>query len=165
MILSNGLEIKNVTLKMLYKMLQDIGTTHNQINTTTIGDIFEVDLVESTYPLFHVSTSTTNFAQHTMTYNFQLIVMDLVSKDESNENDVLSDTLETIGDIISIIKNQTATFQLIPDFETEVAISPNVACEPFTERFDNEVSGWTANISIEVSFNASQCDGDIAYNI
>ena len=143
-------------------MFRNIGASHNQINTTTIGDIFEVDLVETTYPLFHVSTSTTNFAQHTITYNFQLIVMDLVSKDESNEDDVLSDTLETIGDIISIVKNQTGTFELIPHFETEVGLSPSVACEPFTERFDNEVSGWTANISIEVAFDASQCENFVA---
>jgi hypothetical protein len=89
--------------------------------------------------------------------------MDLVSKDESNERDVLSDTLETIGDVISLLKNQTASFERIPDFQTEVAISPSVSCEPFTERFDNEVSGWTASISIEVGFNASQCSGDVAY--
>jgi hypothetical protein len=163
MILTNGLEIKNVTLQMLYRIFEEIGSSHTQIQTTTIGDIFEIDLTETTYPLLHVSTATANFAQHTLTYNFQLIVMDLVSKDESNERDVLSDTLETIGDVISLLKNQTASFERIPDFQTEVAISPSVSCEPFTERFDNEVSGWTASISIEVGFNASRCDGDVAY--
>jgi len=90
--------------------------------------------------------------------------MDLVSKDESNEEDVLSDTLETIGDVISLLKNQTTSFTTIDDFQTEVAISPSVSCEPFTERFDNEVSGWTANISIEVGFNASQCSRNVATN-
>ncbi len=165
MILTNGIEIKNITLQMLYDIFIEIGSSHLQINTTTFGDIFEVDLVETTYPLLHVSTSTANFAQHTLTYNFQLIVMDLVSKDESNERDVLSDTLETIGDIISVLKNQTGDFKGIRNFETEVALSPSIACEPFTERFDNEVSGWTASVSIEVGFNASQCIGDVAYDI
>ena len=163
MILTTGTEIKNITLQMLYGIFEEIGNTHFQINTTTIGDIFEIDLTETTYPLLHVSTATANFAQHTLTYSFQIIVMDLVSKDESNERDVLSDTLETIGDVISLLKNQTASFERIPDFQTEVAISPSVSCEPFTERFDNEVSGWTASISIEVGFNASQCSGDVAY--
>ena len=163
MILTDGIQIKNITLQMLYKIFEEIGSSHKQINTTTIGDIFEVDLVETTYPLFHVATDTVNFEQHTLTYSFQLIVMDLVSKDESNERDVLSDTLETIGDIISVLKNQTGNFERIRDFQTEVALSPSISCEPFTERFDNEVSGLTARVSIEVEFNASQCDGDIAY--
>jgi hypothetical protein len=162
-ITTEGREIKNITLQVLYRIFEEIGFRHNQIQTTTIGDIFEIDLTETTYPLLHVSTATANFAQHTLTYNFQLIVMDLVSKDESNEKDVLSDTLETIGDVISLLKNQTASLANIPNPETEVAISPSVSCEPFTERFDNEVSGWTASISIEVAFNASMCSGDVAY--
>lgn len=164
MILTNGLEIKNVTLKMLYEVFNTIGASHSQINTTTIGDIFEIDLTETTYPLMHVATNTASFGQHTLNYTFQIIVMDLVSKDESNEEDVLSDTLETIGDVISLLKNQTSSFTTIDDFQTEVAISPSVSCEPFTERFDNEVSGWTANISIEVGFNASQCSRNVATN-
>jgi len=161
MIVVNNLDVKNITLKMLYGIFEEIGATHYQIQTTTIGDIFEVDLTETTYPLLHVSTATANFAQHTLTYNFQLIVMDLVSKDESNEHDVLSDTLDTIGDIISLLKNKVGTYERIPNFQTEVAISPSVSCEPFTERFDNEVTGWTASISIEVGFNASNCNGDV----
>ena len=40
-------------------------------------------------------------------------------------------------------------------------MNDNVSCSPFTERFDNEVSGWVADISITVTFNASACAGDI----
>ena len=82
--------------------------------------------------------------------------MDLVSKDESNEEDVLSDTLQVIGDFISQFKHST----LYGDMENDYRFSENVNCTPFTERFDNEVSGWVADINITVSFNASACTGD-----
>ena len=71
MILTNGLEIKNITLKMLYEVFNTIGTNHTQINTTTIGDIFEIDLTETTYPLMHVATNTASFGVHTLTYKYK----------------------------------------------------------------------------------------------
>ena len=105
MIIYKGQEIKNITLNMLYDLFRKLGDDSLIIKTTTIGDVFEVDLVNTTYPLLHISTETANFEQNILTYSFQFIVMDLVSKDESNEEDVLSDMLQVIGDIISNLKN------------------------------------------------------------
>ena len=85
MLTNNGFSIKNITLANLYEVFSRIGTNNTQIETTTIGDIFEVDLVETTYPLMHVTTENASFDTNNLTYNFQIIVMDLVKKDESNE--------------------------------------------------------------------------------
>ena len=157
-----GQHIKNVTLNMLYDLFRKLGNDSLIIKTTTIGDIFEVDLVETTYPLLHITTSTANYTPNVLTYNFQFIVMDLVSKDESNEEDVLSDMLQVIGDVISNLKNSDFDTDF-EDFRHIIRIQDNIACEPFTERFDNEVTGWTATISISVDFNSSACSGDVAY--
>ena len=48
MILTNGLEIKNVTLQMLYRIFEELGSHHTQIQTTTIGHIFEIELTNTT---------------------------------------------------------------------------------------------------------------------
>jgi hypothetical protein len=53
-----GQELKNVTLNMLYDLFRAVGADNEIIQTTTIGDIFEVDLVETTYPLLHIGTTT-----------------------------------------------------------------------------------------------------------
>jgi hypothetical protein len=160
MLKNNGLPIKNITLGNLYEMFRIVGGKV-QVNTITVGDIFEVDLTEVTYPLMHVATNNASFDTHNLTYNFQVIVMDLVSKDESNEEYVLADSLQTIGDIISFIRNSTIGLPNLDDFRNNVRIQDNITCEPFTERFDNEVTGWTADLSIEVVFESSACDGDI----
>lgn len=157
----NGYEIKNVTLKMLYEVFEEAFTLEPQLNTITFGDIFEVDLAKnSIYPIMHVSTDTASYDTGSLTYSFQIIVMDLVNKDENNEHDVLSDMLEVIGDIISHIRN-SALVSEVDDFRNTIRLQDSISCEPFTERFDNEVTGWTANISIEVEFNASACAGQI----
>lgn len=160
MLKRNGQEIKNITLGNLYEVFRTIGTNVD-VNTTTVGDIFEVDLVETTYPLMHVATNNAVYDTNNLTYNFQVIVMDLVSKDESNEEYVLADTLQTIGDVISYLRNTGTTLSNLDDFRNNIRVQDNISCEPFTERFDNEVTGWTADISIEVAFEASACVGNV----
>ena len=160
MLANNGYTYKNVTLTNLYDAFKRAGQLIPQIADITIGDIFEVDLNETTYPLMHIATESATYDTGNLTYNFQIIVMDLVSKDESNEEQVLSDMLQVIGDVISHVKNSDL-ITTMTDYRNNVRIQENVTCEPFTERFDNEVTGWTANIGIEVFFDSSACTGSV----
>ena len=152
-----GLQQKNITLLNIIKLYEDIASANSYIQNSTFGDIFEIDLNETDYALSHLSIESANYTNHELTYTLRLYVMNLVSKDEGNENDVLSDTLQVIGDFISQFKHSTS----FGDTEHDYRMNENVNCTPFTERFDNEVSGWSADISITVSFNASACSGDI----
>ena len=153
-------ELKNVTLKMLYDdVFNKAFLNSTQLGSLSFGDIFEIDLTQNDkYPIMHVTTETATYNTGNLVYDFQIIIMDLVDKDEANEHDVLSDTLENIGDIISRIRNQDLN-NLIDDYRNTVRLQDNITCEPFTERFDNEVTGWTASMSIEVEFNAGACTG------
>tara|TARA_Y100001938_G_C7880587_1_gene324801 strand:- start:72 stop:569 length:498 start_codon:yes stop_codon:yes gene_type:complete len=161
-ILYKGLHVKNATLEQLYNLFRHIGAKHLLIQTTTVGDIFEVDLVKTTYPLLHVATNTATYSSGQLEYTFQLIVMDLVSKDESNEEEVLSDMLQVIGDVLSVLFNSDFDTDYT-DFRHEIRVQENITCEPFTERFDNEVTGWTADVNIVVQFDASACTGSVPF--
>ena len=152
-----GLFQKNVTLSNIIKLYEDIANANTYIQDVTFGDIFEIDLKETNYALSHLSIENARFTNHELTYSLSLYVMDLVSPDEGNENDVLSDTLQVIGDFISQFKHSTA----FGDMENDYRFSDDVPCTPFTERFDNDVSGWRADFEVIVSFNASACDTDI----
>lgn len=148
---------KNVTLANILTIYDTLSSQSAYIRTATFGDIFEIDLNETDYALAHLSIEGASYTNHELTYNFKLYVMDLVSKDEGNENNVLADTLQVIGDYISQFKHSTS----LGDMENDYRFNDNVNCTPFTERFDNEVTGWVADISITVSWNASACTGDI----
>ncbi len=159
-IISNGSVVKNVTLNMIYKLFTDIASANFLIKTFTIGDIFEVDLTKVEYTLAHLITKDAKYSERALTYNFQLIIMDLVKKDESSEEDVLSDTLQIVGDFVSELRNGSEI--LSREYtENEYRFSTDVSCTPFTERFDSEVSGWAADISITVDFDASACVNDV----
>ena len=157
--LTNVTGLKNLPFKLSEKLITDILSAHSNINTFSTGDIFEVEMKEVTYPLAHLSIESASYDTGTLTYSFQLIVMDLVSKDESNESYVLSSTLETIGDVLSKLKNADIT--TITDSRNHFRIQDNVTCEPFTERFDNEVAGWAADFEIETAFDFSACEGAV----
>ena len=137
---------------------KQIATNHLQVKTFTTGDIFEVDANEVVFPQVHLITEQAQLSKHELTFNFKLISMDLVEPDESNEDDVLSDTLQYIQDFIAVWKNdvQSAAPSFIIDSQV-YRISENVNCQPFTERFDTSVSGWIADFQISVDYDANAC--------
>ena len=155
-----GYNLPFLPFKLVTRIITSAMSGAVGVETFTQGDIFEIDLTETTYPLAHLAYDNASFDTSTLTYNFQLIVMDLVSKDESNEDYVLNDTLLTIGSIIATLRNSDNVTG-VADYRNSFRIQDNVTCEPFTERFDNEVTGWAANFSVQVEFDANACDGYI----
>ena len=61
-----------------------------------------------------------------------------------------------INDIINEFRNGSTTFGLetMQDYQLQEAIS----CDPFTERFDNDVSGWSADLEITVINHYNACN-------
>ena len=122
--------------------LKCVGEQHLNINTVTSGDLWELDLEKNTlFPLFHINPVNVTVGMNTRTFNFQLFVMDLVEPDESNEQEVLSDCLE-------IAAGEEQRYFIDNDF----------TIEPFTERFDNAVSGWVMSFSITVENELNSCN-------
>jgi len=154
----NGDYYKNVTLNNLIELFAEISEANVGIKSHSFGDIWEIDVNERNYAVSHLSIENATYSENELQYDFKLYVMDLVSKDEGNENDVLSDTLQIIGDFISRLQNAR---NLDIDTNTDYRLQPNINCQPFTERFDDDVSGWVADISIRVFFDYSACVGDI----
>lgn len=150
------LTLNTITYNQIVKKFEDIITANKFIKTFVAGDIYEIDLTETTYMYAHLSIESATFDNAQLTYSFRLYVMDIVNKDEGNENDVLSDTLQVINDVISEFRNGSSTFGLetMQDYE----IQDTISCSPFTERFDNEVSGWSADIDVTVINHYNACN-------
>lgn len=156
-----GVLQKNITVQNIIQLHQFIGANSNYVQQSPFGDIFEIDIDQNQlFPIAHLSIEGADYSTHELTYRFRLYVMDLVNKDQSNENDVLSDTLQFVGDYISQMKHGFSYLGISYDMENDFRLSDNISCEPFTERFDSQVTGWAANLNITVSFNAGACAGD-----
>tara|TARA_R100001086_G_C11728103_1_gene228883 strand:- start:62 stop:592 length:531 start_codon:yes stop_codon:yes gene_type:complete len=165
--------VSNKTYNNLVDTLKSLGTQHQQITTTTTGDIFDIDLSKNTlFPLMHINGVNVTTGPSTLTYNFQIFIMDLVSEKSnwtqaniqsatklSNEQEVLSDTLQICTDIIGIFRHSQWQAQLSLDINAGVYFAEGeFTIEPFSERFDNELTGWVFPLSIIVENNFQTCN-------
>jgi len=170
--------INNKTYNNVIMTLEGLGVQHKFINTTTVGDIFDINLEKETkFPLMHLNPTSVTTGASQLNYNFQIFVMDLVSEKEdwkpeppsppsnstthnlSNEQEVLSDCLSTCVDIISIFRNSKWQAQLSLDINAPVYFTDaEYTIEPFTERFNNLLTGWVFQLTIVVQNDFQSCD-------
>jgi hypothetical protein len=165
--------IKNKTYNNVINTLKNIGENHYQIATVTTGDIFSVDLAKNTkFALMHINPVSVSTGDFGLTYNFQIFIMDLVSEKEdwteaniqsannlSNEQEVLSDTLQISVDIISMLRHSIQqSEQGVNDIDEPIYFAEGQqTLEPFTERFDSLLTGWVFSLSVLVANDFQSC--------
>jgi hypothetical protein len=165
--------INNKSYNNVINTLKNIGDNHSQIATVTTGDIFSVDLAKNTkFALMHINPVNVTTGDSQLTYNFQIFIMDMVTEKEnwtdanfqsanqlSNEQEVLSETLQISVDIISMLRHSVQQTELgttdinYPLYFTEGQFT----LEPFTERFSNLLTGWVFSIGVIAPNNFDAC--------
>ena len=122
------------------------------VNTVTQGDIFKVDLSKQTiFPLLHIMVNNCTLDSNTTTWNISLIAMDVVDLSKSattnlflgndNEIDVLNTQHAVLNRAYEIIKHGSLAYDLF-------MVEGTASLEPFTERFENYMAGWTMTLDI-----------------
>jgi hypothetical protein len=135
--------------------------TDGIVNTITEGDIFDVDLNKQTiFPLVHMMVNNATFETNVVRFNISLIAMDIVniSKEEttdifrgnSNEQDVLNTQLEVLNRAYAMLLHGDL-------WDDKYVIDGNPTCEPFTERFENYLAGWTMTLDILIPNEVTIC--------
>lgn len=151
------------TFKAIVDQFEDICEAHKQLNSFTNGDIFEVDLSNKMdFAKAHLVEQSATINNRDFVFTFDLLVMDLVSADGSNETDVLSNTFLILSDIYREFKNglgRLSQNQVI--VSDQFVINESMSCEPFTDRFENLLAGWKGTISITVPSHNNACNSPI----
>lgn len=131
-----------------------------QINSFGFGTLDQCTMdietkKEPKYTRMYVVPDPVIFNQNHIHYKFAIIIMDQVDDDLSNLDDVMSDTLEIAKDIWTVFwQSYTAKFgnfswELVGDWAPDV--------QPFTERFETTLAGWTLHISLSAPFDYTEC--------
>jgi hypothetical protein len=122
------------------------------VNTVTQGDIFKVDLSKQTiFPLVHIMVNNCTLDERTTTWNISLIAMDVVDLSKNattniflgndNEIDVLNTQHAVLNRAYEIIKHGSLAYDLF-------MVEGTASLEPFTERFENYMAGWTMTFDV-----------------
>ena len=171
--------VNNKTYNNVINTLLRLGEYHEQIETTSVGDIWQVDLEKNTkFPLMHINPTTVVTGESQLTYSFQIFIMDMVTekanwtlnntsanfpklvKTLSNEQDVFNETLQIVTDFIGMLRHSSRqSLEGVDDINFPLYFTQDqFTIEPFQERFDNLCCGYVFNIGILVQNDFQTCD-------
>jgi len=131
------------------------------VNTTTQGDIFRIDLNKQTiFPLVHIIVNSVQFVNNVQQANISVLAMDIVdiSKDETtdlfegndNELDVLNTQLAVTNRLYEMPRRGTL-------YDDKYQITGQPTCEPFVDRFENKLAGWTMTFDVLMPNDMTIC--------
>ena len=131
------------------------------VNTVTFGSIDDVDLdKQSIFPLSHVIVNNAVVGTKTTSFSISILAMDLVdiSNDEvtdifvgnDNEQDVLNTQLALLTRVVNELQRGDS-------YTDKYQIQADVTCEPFVDRFENKLAGWTATFDVVVINDMTVC--------
>jgi hypothetical protein len=134
----------------------------NLVNTVTEGDIFRIDLSKQTiFPLAHIMVNNATFENNVIRYNVSIIAMDIVdiSKDETTDIFVGNDNEQDVLNTQVIMLNRVYDKLIRGDyFLNSGIIDGNPTLEPFIERFENNLAGWTMTFDYLIGNEMTVCD-------
>jgi hypothetical protein len=146
--------------KQLLTYWSSIAYHHEQINSFGFGDITQCtnDLTtkqEPKYTRMYIVPENVELNQNHIHYNFNVIIMDKIEDDLSNQAEVMSDTLSIVMDVWTVFW-QSYTYEQ-GDFSKIIVGDWEPHTTPFLERFETLLGGWTLNIKMSAPFDYSTC--------
>lgn len=137
-----------MTLNQIIKQLREIAQKHKQINTFGFGDLPEIGKTNSiTYPLMWVNQQPSTMSDNDLKLRYKIFFCDLVHKDNSNSDEVLSDQLLNALDVVAQLQH--------PSYEWNYTQSANL--EPFYGKWDDEVTGWILDCELDLPNTYNRC--------
>ena len=177
--------VNNKTYNNILNTLLRMAEYHRQIESTSVGDIFSINLEKmQKFPLLHINPTSVTTGDSQLTYNFQIFIMSQVTeranwetnrgeifdsntdtfsklvKTLSNEQDVLNETLQIVTDFIGMLRHSSRqSLNTVNDINFPLYFTQDqFTIEPFAERFDNLLTGWVFNIGVLVQNDFQTCD-------
>ena len=162
-----------ITFRNVVGYLETIAEKHFEINSFHSGMMDEVDLNKlgaTDYIILYAEPGTVIVDKGILTYSFSIYVMDMINEevgDDPNRQrvgrvDTFSQTLNIMQDVINEFHQN-----LHPDLswvDENVVLSLPINAEPFTARFDNTLTGWTATLNVQVPNQNNLCVSPIDPN-
>ena len=170
--------VNNKTYNNVLNTLLRMAEYHNQIKSTSVGDIFDINLEKmQLFPLLHINPTSVTTGDSQLTYNFQIFIMDMVSEKsdwqteqhseltklvdrENNEQEVFNQTLGICTDIISMLRHSSRqSIEGVNDINEPIYFTQDqFTIDPFQERFDNLCCGYVFSLGVLVQNDFQTCN-------
>jgi len=127
----------SINYKQLLTYFSSIAYHHEQIKSFGFGDLAQCtnDLTtkqEPKYTRMYIVPGQVSLEENHLVYNLSIIIMDRVEDDQSNQSEVMSDTLEIVKDIWTVILQSFTAAQ--GDFSFYLVVNQRPDVIPILER-------------------------------
>ena len=146
---------------LLTQAIKDALLGDINVNTVTEGDLFDVDLSkQSIFPLSHLIINSVTAQENVLRFNISILAMDIVDESKepttdifignNNEQDVLNTQLAVLNKLIQTLRRGDL-------YNSNIELDGDASLEPFVDRFENKVAGWTAKFDVFVNNDIEIC--------
>ena len=159
----NALNLKNIV-----DDFQLLSQRHKQLNSFGFGDLdeftYQVDRRDREvnpsdqapyYPYLYVIPANVIQEFGFMTYEFYLIVSDIMKRDMDNMTDILSDTLQIMNDVISMFR--LSVTEQLGNYNEYYYTDDPITMVPFIEQYEDLLCGYSATIRIKTKTYLDRC--------
>lgn len=150
----------SLSLNQVVNKFKIIGELHQFIKRFGCGQVTDIEAVldnSGDFPMLWIIPQNIEVGDNDLTYVFRVMVFDLVNMDDVPEQEVLSDTARTLIDVINIFKGDDLRVYDTDGAYTDYTVSSQIELTPFTERFNDYVSGWYGDIRIITDLDNNPC--------
>ena len=154
-----------ITFRNVVGYLETIAEKHYEINSFHSGFMDEVDINKlgaTDYVILYAEPGTATIDTGTLVYTFTIYVLDMINdelgdapnKERLGRLDTFSENLSILQDVINEFKQNLYSTSWV---DNDVILQTPINAEPFTARFNNLLTGWSAQLSIQVSNSNNLC--------
>ncbi|CAB4137093.1 hypothetical protein UFOVP324_10 [uncultured Caudovirales phage] len=131
------------------------------INTVTVGDLSFIDNAKQTiFPLSHIIVNNATPSEQSLSFNISILFMDIVDESKSKTIDVFEGNDNTHDVLNTQLELANKTFMDLVRgelYDDLVQINGTPTCEPFVDRFENSIAGWTLSFDVIIPNDMTIC--------
>jgi hypothetical protein len=142
-------------------LFRQFAQKHFQVNSMGVGDYPEIGAErlllgvdpandnKIIYPLLWVVPSDATIDGKQSLIKYHVLIMDIVNDSNNNLQDVLNDTWLIHNDLSAALRD--------PALARNYIIDGTITLKPFTDKFDDAVAGWDAEVAFRISNLKDRC--------
>ena len=124
------------------------------VNTVTTGDISDINLgKQDMFPLSHIIVNNVVVNEQTLDFNISILSCDIVNQSKLETTDIFTGN----NDVQNILNTQLAVLNKLiqklrmGNLHTDMyQLDGSPSLDPFYDRFENQLAGWTATMNIQI---------------
>lgn len=135
------------SLNQIINQLNQIAINHAQINGFGFGEDFDISTQQEQYPLMWSNVLDSSINDKILTVGIGILILDIVSDDDRNMKDTLSDCLSIACDVYALLAQENDYYE----------VQPSVSLTPLFEAFPDKLNGWRMDLTVNIVTGVNRC--------